>query len=114
MSRRIGSGKVKVAGKIMTTQMYKDCVCNVLTHVANNFLDVKSIITIGANNLWCEPDIRSKRKATSHPLYRILTYMIDDENSNIERRVNQRGVYEYRLKDPKYISVNNEMYVSSL
>ena len=96
MARKEGFGKVVVNGKRMTQKMYKQAVIDTFTELNNPWLSTDTVISYASNKGWVEKKTRS-RKAHSHPLYRIMTYMCESDLT-LNWRFNSRGILEYKLK----------------
>ena len=95
--RKPGFGSVVVGGRVMTQQDYKNAVVKSIKDLTSRksvWVSANTIIEYAASNLLMEPKHR-KRKANSHPAYRILSEMM--ETNALTRRVNARGEFEYRL-----------------
>lgn len=108
--RKVGSGKVVVNGKVMTTQSYVNCVEQALINNGNNWMTTDQIISWGYANGLCERK-NAPRRAVAHPMYKIMSMIIDNTTDiSIQRRLNNKGILEYQLKDPKHIMINGELY----
>lgn len=98
--RKEGSGHVVVNGRVMTTQMYKDAAVSTIKELTkgkkNVWIATSTIIEHASNKL--QMDTRNaKRRAASHPLYKIMTMLTDD--NKVKRRLGLRGRLEYRLNE---------------
>lgn len=108
MGRKVGSGNVVVDGTVMTTQMYKDAVVSALQHNGNNWMLVDHMVSWCSTFKLCEKK-DSPRRAATHPMWKIISLMMEEQNPQIER-IKHNGRYMYRLKNPKMVYVNGLPY----
>ena len=110
MGRKIGTGHVIVNGNVMTKDNYRDAVIKSLMHNGNNWMTVNQMITWASENKIVEKK-NAPRKGAAHPLYKIISNMMEENNKIIERKRNHiNGRFEYRLKDAKELYINGEPY----
>lgn len=103
--RKIGTGKVKVYGQIMTGMAYRQTIINALKANGNNWMTVNQIINWGSDNKLCERK-NAPRRAQVHPMWKIMTNLFREMNSPVVRHKNSKGVYVYRLVEPSTIRVD--------
>lgn len=93
--RKVGTGKVLVGGKILTTQDYKDAVINTLKELKVP-VTTDTIISYASAKGWVDDRYRP-RKAVSHPLYKILSIMTnDDKDKRVKFSFTKRGRLQYQ------------------
>ena len=96
MARKVGSGNVKVNGRTITTQNYKDAAIQTLKELGT-WVNTDTIISYAANKGLVEPKGRN-RKAHSHPMFKIMSMFTESWDSPIQFRYNHRGILEYKMK----------------
>lgn len=107
--KRLGTGNVIVNGKVMTTDMYKNAVLKTLKST-DKWMSTPEIINFASKMEWCEPDDWTTRKAVAHPIYRILTYMMEEKTFHpIIRMKGEDNKWTYRIKEPNAIYINGEL-----
>lgn len=90
---------VVVNGKLMTGQAYKEAIVKTLKMVNGCYLSASAIVNIASDNGLVERK-NSPRAAHSHPIWRILTTMVEEDYPSIlDWRYNKRGYLEYKLKE---------------
>ena len=100
---------VVVNGKLMTGKAYEQAIVETLEETGNNFLPTAAIISIAAGRGKVEP-LNAKRRAHSHPIWKILSNMTDTPSKSIlDYRWNHQGLLEYRLKNPRRVMVNDSI-----
>ena len=93
--RKVGTGKVQVNGKILATQDYKDAVINTLKELRVP-VTTDTIISYASSRNWVE-DRNKPRKAASHPLYKIMSIMVDeDKDERVKFSFNKKGRLQYQ------------------
>ena len=87
-------------------------MCQVMRTLMNNnrWMTANEIISWGSINCVMDPKTDHRRKAKSHPVFRILTAMTRENDphnvytGNLMRRVRksgpEMGMYEYALRSP--------------
>ena len=105
MPRIKGSKPVNVNGQVMTTRMYRQAVINTLQKYGNNFMTVNQIVNSAADAKMCEKK-NAPRRAATHPMWKIISLMMDEENCPLIRIKNQSGRWMYKLKNPGYIYID--------
>ena len=105
---RFGTGHVKLNGKTMTKEDYRNAVINSLKHNGNNWMTVNQMIIWASENKMVEKK-NAPRKGAAHPLYKIVSNMMD-ENNVLERKSNASGRFVYRLKNAQKIFINGQPY----
>ncbi|MCM1217978.1 MAG: hypothetical protein NC548_26125 [Lachnospiraceae bacterium] len=99
-----------VNGRVITTKDYMNAVITTLQHNGNNPMTVSQIIEWAADHKLMDKK-NASRKATVHPLYKIMSNMIyDTPNPVIDRQQNMNGIYEYQLKDIEVLYINGVRY----
>ena len=92
--RKPGFGKVKVGKRILTTQDYKNAVIDTLKELKVP-VTTDTIISYASAKGWVD-DRNRPRKAVSHPLYKILSIMVDkDGDPRIKYSFTKRGRLQY-------------------
>lgn len=109
MPRLKGDKGVIINGHVMTTQDYKNVAKQALQANGNNWMTTAQIVDWAAANNLCEPK-KAKRKATTHPMWKIMTLMMDDGKSNLKLRFSKNGILEYQI-DPAKVE---EIYVNGI
>lgn len=107
--RKVGTGKVFVGGQVMTTQRYMDTAVAALENNGNNWMTTDQIVSWGYANGMCEHK-NSRRLATTHPMWKIMSMMSSGKNKEVTFRYNAKGLLEYKLRNPKHIMVNGVLY----
>lgn len=110
MSRKVGSGKVKVNGKTMTQKMYEDTVIAALEHNGNNWMTVNQIVLWGSTHKMCEKK-DSPRQAQTHPMWKVISTMYETPSQSKLVRKREKGCYMYRLREPEKVYVNDECFI---
>lgn len=90
-------GSVYVNGMVMTGERYRDAALKAIKELTKKhdvWVSGNTIIEHASNQLKMDR-INAKRKAHSHPLYRILSDLYGD--NIVIRKKGLRGKYEYRL-----------------
>lgn len=102
MARKAGFGKVMLTGKAeaLTQKDYKDAAVRTMEELGAKgkngiYLDTNTIIAYASSRNWVDRP-NKKRKAHSHPMFRIMTTLW--ENDVITYRHGANNLLEYRLK----------------
>lgn len=103
--RKIGTGKVKVYGRVMTGNTYRQTIINAIKANGNNWMTVNQIVNWGSDNMFCERK-NAPRLAKTHPMWKIMSNLYYEINSPVVRRRNKKGVFVYRLVEPSTINVD--------
>lgn len=107
--RKEGTGKVVVDGRVLTQKDYRNSVIEMLQRFGNNWTTANTLVNAAADNHLVEKK-SAPRRADRHPLWRVLTSMVREENPVIMRKKNSRGLYVYRLTMPEALNINAERY----
>lgn len=101
---------VVVNGKLMTGQAYRQAIIETIEEMGNNFLPAAAIIEIAASRGKCER-LKAPRQAHSHPIWKHLSIMTNNTDpSPLMWRYNNYGLLEYKLKNPRRMFMNGEVY----
>lgn len=101
--------KVIVNGQLMTYNNRKKSVIECLEQLGNNWSTTDTILAKAVSMKLMEKKNDKRIKAHSHPIWKIMTTMSDEENSPLYKRFNKNGILEYKLKKPQNIYVNGNL-----
>lgn len=101
MARKAGFGKVVLAGQkeALTQKDYKEAAIRTMQELGAKgenglYLDTNTIIAYAASRNWVDK-LNKKRRAHSHPMYRIMTTLWEEDV--ITYRRGESNLLEYRL-----------------
>ena len=111
MSRKAGFGNVVLNGRVLTTQDYKNAAIKALEANGNNWMTTRQIVSWASDNGLVE-NINRPRKASAHPMWKIMSIMSNDVTSPIKFRYNKKNRLEYQIKPEmvKTLYINGTRY----
>ena len=104
-SKGLGKGHVMFNGKIMTGDDYKNAIVKTLKDNDMGWMTTPEIIHHASRNQYCEGE-DYPRKAVCHPIYKMLSEMMDNDVIRVLMRVKRAGEWEYKLMDPDVRYIN--------
>jgi hypothetical protein len=104
-------GSVIVNGQVMTQEKYKQAVITTLEENNNKWMTCDEMVEWASHHNLCERK-NAYRKAMSHPLWKIISNMMEEKNPVITRMSNINNVFIYKLKVSNvYIDKNGRRWV---
>lgn len=108
--RRKGFGPVVINGHTLTQKDYEKAVINTLQQNGNKWMTCEEMIEFASSKEWIDGK-NYPRLAQAHPLYKILSDMMEGGNRVIERFKNIDGDWTYRLNS-NFMNEQNVIWVN--
>lgn len=103
------TSKIIVNGKLMTFDTRKKVVIECLKQLGNNWSTTDTILSKAVSLKLMEKKNDKRINAHSHPIWKVMTQLANNENSPLCKRFNKQGILEYKIKNPQNVYVNGNL-----